>query len=198
MQARGKVLAALLTVSVGGLGLIAGHEGLRTEAYPDPAHGWAVPTICYGSTEGVQRGQRATFEECNARLVQDATYAGRAVARCTHVAITQAQYDALVSFAFNVGGSAYCTSALARRLNAGDCWGAAREFNDMPQIGPDGRPRIWSGAPIMNRATGEVLLNTGEPIKKWTTANGTPLPGLMIRRADERRLFESGCERADA
>lgn len=198
MQAKGKVLAALLTVSVGGLGLIAGHEGLRTEAYPDPAYGWAVPTICYGSTEGVQRGQRATFEECNARLAQDATYAGRAVARCTHVAITQAQYDALVSFAFNVGGSAYCTSALARRLNAGDCWGAAREFNDMPQIGPDGRPRIWRGAPIRHPETRQVLLNTGDTIKKWTTGNRVPLTGLIIRRGAERQLFESGCERVGA
>lgn len=54
--------------------------------------------------------------------------AGAAIARCTHVALTQAQYDAPVSFAFNVGGSAYCSSTLVRKLNAGDCWGAASEF----------------------------------------------------------------------
>ena len=33
-----------------GIALIKAHEGLRLEAYPDPAHGWAVPTIGFMPT----------------------------------------------------------------------------------------------------------------------------------------------------
>lgn len=120
-----RVAAGLLALSVTGVAFIAGHEATRRDAYLDTG---GVPTICTGSTEGVRLGQRATFEECNARLVRDTTHAGRAVADCTHVAITQEQYDALVSFTFNVGRAAYCGSTLARKLNAGDCWGAAAQF----------------------------------------------------------------------
>lgn len=191
-----RVAAGLLALSVTGAAFIAGHEGTRLAAYLDTG---GVPTICTGSTEGVRLGQRATFEECNARLLRDTTYAGKAVAQCTHVSITQTQYDALVSLAFNAGGGAFCGSELVRKLNAGDCLGAGREFNDAPQIDRrTGRPRIYQGPPIINRRTGVVLLNTGDTIKKWTTAAGVPLPGLMLRRAEERTAFETGCQHADA
>lgn len=120
-----RVAAGLLVLSAAGGAFIASHEGTRLAAYLDPV---GLPTICTGSTEGVRLGQVATFEECNARLQRDTTHAGRAVAACTRVGITQAQYDALVSLAFNIGQVAYCGSTLARKLNAGDCWGAGAEF----------------------------------------------------------------------
>lgn len=123
---KSKALAGALAVSTAALGFIAGHEGTRLSAYLDPV---GIPTICNGHTTGVQLGQRATFEQCNRLLALDASTAGQAVARCTHVAISQAQYDALVSFVFNVGGHAYCQSTLARKLNAGDCWGAGAQFD---------------------------------------------------------------------
>lgn len=125
MTARRLAAAGALALSAAGAAFISSHEGLRLDAYLDPV---GIPTICTGSTDGVRLGQLATFEQCNALLLRDTTHAGEAVARCTHVAITQAQYDALVSFAFNVGGGAYCSSTLARKLNAGDCWGAGAQF----------------------------------------------------------------------
>lgn len=145
-----------LSVSAAGLGFLAGHEGLRLEAYPDPGHGWRVPTICYGATAGVQRGQRATFEECNRMLYRDASYAGQAIARCTHVAITQGQYDALVAFAYNVGGAAYCRSTLARKLNAGDCYGAAAEFERWVFSGGQRLPGL-----VTRRAAERAMFESG-------------------------------------
>ena len=66
------------------------------------------------------------------------------------------------------------------------------EFNDAPQIS-NGRVKIYLGKPIVDRATGEVLLDRGDAVKKWTTSDGTPLAGLIKRRNYEREQYESGC-----
>lgn len=121
-----KVAAALLTISAGGVTFLMGHEGTIQDAYLDPV---GIPTICTGHTDGVIVGQRATFEQCRQYLTEDTGIAGRWVARCIDVPVTQSQYDALVSFTFNVGGSAMCKSTLIRKLNAGDCMGAAAQFD---------------------------------------------------------------------
>lgn len=148
--------AGSLVISALGLGFISQHEGVVTDAYLDPV---GIPTICMGHTEGVFLGQQRTLKECEVLLKQDVTYAGKALARCTKVDLTQESYDALVSAIFNIGGTAYCNSTLLRKLNAGDCWGAAAEFD------------------------------------RWVYAKGRKLPGLVKRRAAERKLFETGCER---
>ena len=119
-------LAATFLPSQHGLDTIKRHEGVRTSAYLDAVQ---VPTICYGSTRGVYLGQRSTLGQCEHLLMQDATYAGRGVARQVQVKLSQAQYDALVSFVFNIGETQFRRSTLLRKLNAGDCRGAAREFD---------------------------------------------------------------------
>lgn len=125
-MSKARLLAAALTTTAAGLALIAGHEGDVRTTYIDPV---GIPTVCAGHTRTAVPGQTKTRAECDALLKEDATYAGRAVARCTTVPVTQEQYDALVSFTFNVGGAAYCGSTLARKLNAGDCWGAGAQFD---------------------------------------------------------------------
>lgn len=82
------------------------HEGVRTTAYADPYYGWQLPTICYGSTAGVARGQKATLAECDARLRVDIDKACKIVERDlkgTGVSLTQGEQDAYCSFAFNTG-----------------------------------------------------------------------------------------------
>lgn len=127
-----KVAAALLSISAAGLLFIQQHEGTKYEAYQDTANVW---TICTGSTDRVVPGMRASVSECELRLQKDTSYAGEAVARCTTAPVTQGQYDAFVSFAFNVGGSAFCRSTLLRKHNAGDCNGAANEFQRWNRAG---------------------------------------------------------------
>lgn len=136
---KSKVAIAALSLSIAGATLIAKHEGTVQTAYLDPV---GIPTICTGSTRNVFLGERASLAECEARLVEDTTYAGAAIKRCLQedTRLTQRQYDALVSFTFNVGGGAFCKSTLRRKIIAGDCEGAANEF------------QRW------NRAGGRVLL----------------------------------------
>lgn len=195
---------AALAVSAAGLLFISQEEGPGPQAvvdgqpvaiaYADSAHGWAVPTICKGHTRGVFRWQTASLQQCQEWLLEDVSVSGQAIKRCTPVEMTQAQYDALADLVHNIGPGAYCSSAIARQINAGNCRAAAREFNAAPQIDrATGKPRIWRGRPIVDRQTGAVLLATGDTVKKWTTANSIPLPGLIKRRAKGRELFESGC-----
>lgn len=126
MQALKKYIApSLLSLSIVGVGFIQSWEGTERVAYLDSV---GVPTICTGSTKGVYVGQTATLGECEHRLIEDTTYAGKAIQRCVREKITQDQYDALVSLAFNIGGGATCASTLVRKLNQGDCRGAAEQF----------------------------------------------------------------------
>lgn len=119
-------LAATLVPSPSGLDSIKRHEGVRHSAYLDAVR---IPTICYGSTSGVRMGDTATPAQCAELLRKDATYAGAGVAKLVQVPLTQGQYDALVSFVFNVGETQFRRSTMLRKLNAGDCHGAAREFD---------------------------------------------------------------------
>lgn len=119
-------MASTLLPSFRGTEEIKKHEDVRYSAYYDAVK---VPTICYGSTRDVYIGQRATPQECEWRLVADLNVAGDGVDRAVKRPITQGQYDALISFTFNVGTTALAKSTLVRKLNAGDCLGAAREFD---------------------------------------------------------------------
>lgn len=111
---------------------IMNHEGIRQTAYLDAVD---VPTICAGHTKKVKLGQTATLDQCQQFIKEDTGEAGKAIARCTTALITQDQYDMLVDFAFNVGGEAYCNSTLVRKLNSGNCVGAANEFSRWNKAG---------------------------------------------------------------
>lgn len=121
-----KVAASALAISAAGLGFIAQQEGTELSAYLDPV---GIPTICNGRTAGVRIGQRATFAQCRQYLLEDSGIAGSAIAKNVKPAITQGQYDALASFTYNVGAANLSRSTLLSKLNAGDCYGAAREFD---------------------------------------------------------------------
>lgn len=108
--------------------LVKGFEGLRLTAYPDPGAGGAPWTIGYGHTGGVHQGMTISEVQANAWLLDDLRAAGRAVADLVTRPINQNQFDALSSFVFNVGRSAFAGSSMLRLLNAGDLFGAAGQF----------------------------------------------------------------------
>ena len=116
-----------------GVALIKAHEGLRLEAYPDPAHGWKVATIGYGHTTAagppkVERGMKITEAGADAILRQDLAKFERYVTDAVKVPLNQNEFDALVSFTFNLGPGNLRSSTLLKKLNAGDRAGAADEF----------------------------------------------------------------------
>lgn len=106
---------ALLALSASALVGIALHEGYRGEAY-EPVKG-DVPTIGFGTTEGVEMGDKITPERALVRLLQDANKFERAVKRCAPVPMYQHEFDAYVSLTYNIGEGAFCKSTLVKLLN---------------------------------------------------------------------------------
>lgn len=101
-----------------GLSLIKRFEGFSPTIYPDAA---GLPTIGYGhllrpgEAEMFRRG--ISHEAAIALLIKDVEAAERSVLRLTTVPLTNGQFDALVSFTFNLGGGALQRSTLRRKVN---------------------------------------------------------------------------------
>lgn len=94
--------------------LIRQFEGLRLTAYRCTAGVW---TIGYGHTSGVVPGMTITKEQAEEFLRQDIATAENIVnAECRN--LRQCQFDALVSFVFNVGGGNFCKSSLLKKIKA--------------------------------------------------------------------------------
>lgn len=112
-----------------GLQELIEEEGKRNEAYPDPKWGWAVPTIGVGHTgPEVHRGLVWTDQQVMDALRRDVQSREDSINRSVKTPLTQGQFDALVSFSFNVGIGAFESSTLLRKLNQGDVAGASAEF----------------------------------------------------------------------
>ena len=90
-----------MKTSQNGIDLIKRFEGCRLTAYKCPA---GKPTIGYGHTEGVQMGQKITQAQADGFLRDDLAKFERAVMKYDRVYHwNQNQFDALVSFSFNLG-----------------------------------------------------------------------------------------------
>lgn len=93
-------------------------EGMVLRGYPDPI---GIVTACMGHTKTAVLGRAYTKEECVGLLQQDLAEHALGVHKCTPLdKFTPGQRAAAVSFAFNVGVSAYCHSGFAKKLAAGD------------------------------------------------------------------------------
>jgi lysozyme len=148
---------SLLVTSEEGLDLIRVSEGLETEAYPDPGNRvtgepW---TIGYGHTRGVRRGDTCTEAQATEWLRADLQAAEGAVRHLVDMPLTQGQFDALASFVFNVGPSAFGNSTLLRLLNGGDYAGAADQFKRWNR-GADG---VLPGLVIRRAAERDLFLS---------------------------------------
>lgn len=155
---RRAVAASLLALSLAGLIGIQNHEGVVHKVYLDPV---GIPTACVGHTTTVTKadvGKKMSAEVCRRLLAQDVSVAEAAVRKYVKQPLTQGQYDALVSFTFNVGARNFANSTLLKQHNLGNCWGAGYQFT------------------------------------RWVYAKDKKLPGLVVRRADERKLYEADCD----
>ena len=147
-----------MRISQRGVDVIKRHEGLRLQAYRDAV---GVVTIGYGHTRSARIGQVISPGDAEALLRADLDGFELGVARLVTRPIDQSQFDALVSFAFNVGldidadrrAEGLGDSTLLALVNAGRDLDAAIEF------------------------------------PKWNKAGGRPLLGLTRRRLAEAQLF---------
>lgn len=115
-----------MRISQKGLNLIKEFEGLELKAYKDSV---GVVTIGYGSTgPHVSMGMTITADQAEALLKNDVNRFEKGVMDLVTAPITQNQFDALVSFSFNLGLGNLKASTLLRKLNSLDYVGAANEF----------------------------------------------------------------------
>lgn len=116
-----------MNISKFGAAFIRGYEKLRLVAYkPTPNDVW---TLGWGHTRGVKEGDTCTPEQADAWLLEDLSDAEACVNKRTkNCALTQNQYDALVSLCYNIGCDNFSGSTVLRCLLDGDDDGAANAF----------------------------------------------------------------------
>lgn len=101
-----------MTISNDGIDLIKRNEGLRLKAYRCPGGVW---TIGYGHTSGVKDGDVITKEQAEELLKKDIKEIEYKL-NSLNLNLTQNQFDALVSFIFNVGWSNFKSSTLLKKI----------------------------------------------------------------------------------
>ena len=194
--AQGGTQPAGMSLSQAGLNLIKSHEGLRTTAYQDPVGVW---TIGYGHTGTAKPGQKITEAQAEQLLRQDVGWAQDAVRKNVKVPLTQGQFDALVSFTFNLGAGALGRSTLLKKLNAGDYAGAQAEFgkfvhaggrvlpglvrrrNEEAQMFGNQRPQGGSAPAPQPSTPPAPAPGTGTAAGSYTVRSGDTLSGIAAR-----------------
>ena len=125
-----------MKISQEGLSLIKKFEGCELEAYKCAAGVW---TIGYGSTHGIEEDMSISKERAEELLLEDVEKFETFVLDAVEMPMSQHQFDAMVSWTFNLGPSNLNASTLLKVLNKGD-------YEDVPaQI------KRW------NKASGQVL-----------------------------------------
>jgi lysozyme len=140
-----------MKTSQAGIDLIKKFEGLRLEAYEDVVGVW---TIGYGHTGDVQPWETLTEAEAEMLLVGDLEETEEGVERLVTVDLDQNEFDALVSFAFNVGLGALKSSTLLKLLNSGNRTGAAAQFKRWDKAGG----KVYAGLSRRRAAEAEMFL----------------------------------------
>ena len=169
-----------------GINLIKEFEGFRAEAYkPIPSDPW---TIGYGTIRGVKPGDVITRAEAERRLRHELVEYERAVERATGGNATQPQFDALVSFAYNVGVKGMAGSTVIKRHNAGDHQAAARAFGLWNKAGG----KVWPGL-TRRRAAEAALYLTPDPASQPVENIKYAMPAEV---EPERSLAQSEISRA--
>lgn len=156
-----------MKTSQAGLDLIKAHEGLRLKAYRCPA---GVLTIGYGTTSSagvgkIAEGMAITKIQAESMLVRSLEAFEQGVLAALKKPPTQHQFDALVSFAYNVGVAAMAKSSVVRHLNAGDPAKAAEAFGLWVKAGG----RVLPGLVKRRQAERDLFL------KPDTAASATPI-----------------------
>ena len=145
-------------ITQAGIDLIKQFEGFSPTIYICPA---GYPTIGYGHVVKTQEREQfaggITTEQAEALLRKDVQTAERAVLRLITVPLTDGQFDAVVSFTFNLGAGALQRSTLRRKVNRGDHAAVPAEF----------RQWVWAGGRklegLVRRRVAEAVLYSATP-----------------------------------
>lgn len=143
---------------------IKSSEGLSLKAYPDPGSKNGLPvTIGYGTTRingrPIPLGTTITKAQAERYLIADLEVFASKVASLIKVRVSDNQFGALVSLAYNIGLDAFAKSTLLRILNAGDFAGVPAQFRRWNKN--DGK--VMKG--LVNRREREIAMWLGKPQK---------------------------------
>jgi lysozyme len=118
-----------MQISHNGIQFLKQWEGFEANAYKDTGGVW---TIGYGTIkwkgQPVVQGMTITEKEAELALQEDLAWAQTAVNQLVRVSLTQNMFDALVSFVYNVGETAFRKSTLLRLLNQGNYTEVSKQF----------------------------------------------------------------------
>ena len=114
---------ALSATALVALALSEGYTGKAVQPLPGDK-----PTIGFGTTDGVRMGDTITPPVALARKLRDVQAFEGAIKQCVRVPLSQGEYDAYVSLAYNIGSRAFCGSTLVRELNAGNYDAACKQI----------------------------------------------------------------------
>ena len=179
---RTRSAATLLALSAVGAGAIVVHEGMQKVAYRDPV---GIVTVCAGHTKTAKLGQVKTDAQCAELLRQDTAEAQEVVRSLVKVKLTQAQFDALVSFVFNVGSTNFRSSTLLKRINAGKCWDAGAEFSKWVYAKGTKLPGLVTRR-ADERQKFETGCTTASDVKRATASNANQSPsGVLVGQAEQ-------------
>ncbi|MGH9818574.1 MAG: glycoside hydrolase family protein [Pyrinomonadaceae bacterium] len=122
--------SAKMQMSEHGQDFLKGFEELRLTVYND---GYGFPTVGWGhkikAQDHLKIGDTITQQQADEFWARDLAIHADIVDRHVKVPLTQGQYDALVSLAFNIGEANFADSSLLSKLNRGDYAGAQERFD---------------------------------------------------------------------
>ncbi|MHB8474104.1 MAG: glycoside hydrolase family protein [Gammaproteobacteria bacterium] len=148
------------SISNSGLQSIANSEGFSSTIYPDQA---GNDTIGYGHKlapgESAIYANGITRDQAFELLRQDVGVAALAVNRLVTVPLSQPQFDALVSFTYNVGSGNFASSTLLQQLNRGNYSGAAGQLLRWNRVTINGQSVVSDG--LVNRRADERCMFMG-------------------------------------
>ena len=148
-------------------------EGFRAKAAQLDDGRW---TVGYGHTATAREGAEITEADAEALLLYDLIQAAHAVNEHVFAPLNQNQFDALVSFAFNIGPRSFKSSPTVRRLNEGRMLEAALAMELWRKADLEGE-RIVIDALVRRRATEKALFL--KPVDGWVPAPTPVLPPKM-------------------
>ena len=142
--------------SESGKAFIKSFEGKRLVAYDDGTGVWTIGcgTIKYPNGNAVKKGDVCTDAQVDQYFSNDLVKFENSVNSLVKVPLTQNQFDALVSFSYNVGVANLAASTLLKKLNAKDYKGAAAEFPKWNKAGG----KVMNGLTKRRNAEMELFL----------------------------------------
>lgn len=179
------------SISKDGIELIKRFEGLHklqddglVHSYRCPAGKW---TIGYGSTKGIRSGMKITKEEAELKLLEDIREHSKFVHQYVSVPLTQGQYDALVSFVFNLGPANFKSSTLLKKLNQGLYEEVPEQIIRWNKSKVDGKLTALKG--LTRRRSAEAAIFSRDA--KMPSDEGGPMTPQKVTAAAPKPLTQS-------